>query len=239
MLGIKKGKEPACMVALRTTPGAKWSSVGGKEKRQIVATLHTEQRGLCAYCMGALRLAAVDQEGNVSMPKGAATVEHWHARSDGGSDFDWRNLLAVCDGGGEGVSPRDAHCDRRKQGRKLAIHPADGRTNVEQLLKFRGDGRVEMAGAGADELYDDPDRSGRSMLNLNHPNLVASRKAVVDVVLAIRNDPKRVKVALARHSAKQGELPPFAQVGRIFLQRAKARLKAIKESSSRPRAGGE
>lgn len=43
MLRIAKGPEPACLVALRTTPGASWASVSGAQRAEIGAQLFDER----------------------------------------------------------------------------------------------------------------------------------------------------------------------------------------------------
>ncbi|MCA9491327.1 MAG: hypothetical protein KC621_15455 [Myxococcales bacterium] len=204
MRTIAKGREPSCLVALKTTSGSDWSSVHGDQKSEIVARLYADQHGLCAYCMR--RLAA---------PTTAAVrVEHWAPRHEADADpFAWKDLLGVCDGGGDGAPPRDQHCDRRKGGRALSVHPARD-ADLEHRIRFRGDGRL-ADGIPRDELVD--------VLNLDHPRLIANRKAVIDAVLIVRrNHPDKLDAQLQRYRepGPDGLLPEYVTVALARLEKA-------------------
>ena len=211
MRSITKGPEPACLVALRTTPGAVWSSVHGEQKAEIVARLYADQRGLCAYCMRRL-----------TEPSTAAVrVEHWAPRHEADADpFAWRDLLGVCDGGGDGAPRAQQHCDRRKGGRSLSIHPARDR-GLEQRILFHLDGRVNVnAPELRAQLIDEP--GALSVLNLDAPKLVANRRAVVDALLDLRKRrPERLRAALARYREPDadGRLLEYAALGAQVLER--------------------
>ena len=89
MLRYRKGKTPSCLAALQSTPGAKWSSLGGTERSEIRSALTRDQGGLCAYCQR--RLPAED---HADVTRGFK-IEHWEARAEEQGDFQWRHLLGA------------------------------------------------------------------------------------------------------------------------------------------------
>ncbi|MDR3204421.1 MAG: TIGR02646 family protein [Deltaproteobacteria bacterium] len=96
-------------------PAAKWEEMrqdnanGGSEaaqdcRKQAVS----DQHGLCAYC---------EQKINLDGPC-SPQIEHFHPQSDPSNHFalDWKNMLAVCDGGIKENNPKIKHrsCDAYK-----------------------------------------------------------------------------------------------------------------------------
>jgi uncharacterized protein (TIGR02646 family) len=127
---VLKGVEPRSLQNYRQTHGqAKWDELRDENRQayeDIRAQTHNDQRGLCAYCEIAIR--ADDPL--------TSRIEHFHPKSDIGSDtnwaLEWNNMLAVCWGGSDrhGAAPYameplkenlscDAHKDRLIQQKKL------------------------------------------------------------------------------------------------------------------------
>lgn len=215
---IQKGPPPSVIAELRRTPDASWAGVAGDQKEAMRAALRVEQRGLCAYC-------------NRRLPEGAKTsVEHWSARSDPQTDpFAWQDLLAVCEGLGEGPT-----CDRRRGDESLRLHPARRPPDVEVAVRFYKDGRLRPADAQVEQECE-------QLLGLSDPVLVRARKEVANVVL------ERLAAAQARSAgdlarevrklreafeANTGVLPPHPRVVVPLLDQAERRAEALK---ARPR----
>lgn len=94
MKHCKKGLEPQELQDYRAqNPSATWDDFRNENRdayRDVVETLITGQRGLCAYCEN-------------SLTERDKMVEHFHPKSDKYSDhnwgLDWNNMLATCKGG--------------------------------------------------------------------------------------------------------------------------------------------
>ena len=153
----------------------------GLDKAKLREVLYGEQKSLCVYCERAL-----------SESDPSAHVEHWRPRSSAAEyALHWRNLYLSC-------STRDT-CGVRKDDRPLKADDADPdlpwptELDYEELVGFSSGGEmyvrddVHMDGATrrALELAIDDDRQDggrprRAILNLNHPTLVAARRAAMD-----------------------------------------------------------
>ncbi len=160
MRNIEKGEEPPTLTKHRKTKHADYRNYSDKDLLRQLLT--REQKGLCCYCMSRLRPTAEGMK-----------IEHWQCQENyPGRSLDYGNLLGACLGG-EGRPGKDQHCDTCKGKDNLTINPADPACNVERLIKFPGGGKIKS---------DDPDidRQLNEVLNLNHPRLVANRKATLD-----------------------------------------------------------
>lgn len=151
------------------------------EKSKLRPTLLQDQRHLCVYC----EVELMDD------PANPPVVEHWEpVRADPHAALLWENLYLSCLG---------RHtCDAEKGGRRLAWSDADPSLppacscDYERFLGFGRGGDVYVkqgvnltaAQRRALELaIDDRDDQGilrKSILGLNHPDLVAARKAALD-----------------------------------------------------------
>lgn len=158
---IRKGTEPQCLAAHRRTPHAGYDNLPRECKDELKRRMWLEQGGLCCYCMS--KITAEN-----------AHIEHWSPQADGKAALDYDNLLLVCDGGANsgGVI---VHCDTSKSDRSLKYNPADSRHDVELLIQYLANGRIECRGDAEfnDQISD--------VLNLNAPYLRAVRKKIVDV----------------------------------------------------------
>ncbi|MCA9550167.1 MAG: TIGR02646 family protein [Myxococcales bacterium] len=211
MLRIRKASPPPCITELKKTPGADWSTVTGAQKAEMRQHLLREQAGLCAYCMRRIH-------------QGSTTVEHWAPRSEADADpFEWEHLLGVCDGGGPGAKPSHQHCDRSRGAKSLALHPAHPTRDVEQVVRYKADGRVWA---------DDPahERELESVLQLNVPNLRNGRRQVVDAVVAAAQHATATQLRTMIDSyttPKNGLRAEYAGAALYFLTRRLTQTQAI------------
>ena len=202
MRNIQKGDEPHSLTHHRKAPHSDY--VNYTDKDLLRQHLVNEQRGICCYCMSRIRATA-----------GEMKIEHWQCREHYPErQLDYSNLLGACNGG-EGRPGREQHCDTRKGQEDLSIHPADPACNVERLIKFPGSGKIRS---------DDPDvdRQLNKVLNLNHPQLVANRKATLISFCDAIGKTKRNNGWFQRKLAEWrgdggGELHPFSQVVVYYL----------------------
>lgn len=200
MKNIQKRNEPQSLTQHRLSSPTDYN--GYREKDELRASLHSEQRGLCCYCMGRIRAEI-----------GAMKIEHWQSHQHYPEQrLVYSNLLGACMGG-EGFSSRDQHCDTYKGDRDLWRNPADPGHNVEALIEYSGDGTI----TATDPVFNE---QLNTVLNLNAPFLKANRKAQRDSVkklLSLR--PGRLSDARWQKllgewdgSATAGELRPYAGV---------------------------
>lgn len=154
---------PSELQHYRRQPGAEYDGHNFTEvKRKIKEQLLTEQGHLCAYCMRRIE-------------EDAMKVEHWHSQNHyPEKQLDYRNLLGACLGN-EGQALSAQTCDTRKGDRDLKFNPANQNHDVDSQVRYLANGKIESP----DEVFD---KELNSVLNLNHPRLVADRKSVVDAV---------------------------------------------------------
>jgi uncharacterized protein (TIGR02646 family) len=213
---IEKGEEPACLAGLRREArriehdtgkpptGADWNprDCGAR----IRMALCDEQEGLCAYCMRRIR------------PRGdEMKIEHFVARSDDPARmYHWDNLLGVCDGVLRGGPEGEAFvCDTARGDRPLHVNPAQPPPKPEDVFIIGKAGVIEPKGDAA--------AADCATLNLNHPRLVAGRRAVIDDLRKrLRRDDcaKAVRRLLETFSTPTRDgLPEHARVAIEYLQR--------------------
>ena len=160
MKNIHKNHEPASLTEHRCSAHADYDNYGNKP--ELRECLVTEQGGLCAYCMQ-----------RIHPETGKMKIEHWQCQSHYPDEqLNYRNLLGVCMGG-EGLPLRDQHCDTCKGDHDFCVNPADSVHNIEQQIKFLGNGKIKSDNDVLNTELND-------VLNLNHPQLVRNRKAVLD-----------------------------------------------------------
>ncbi len=151
----------------------------GLDKRKLREVLLKEQRYLCVYCQARI--------GEAGIPP----IEHWRPLSDCPElALHWQNLYLSCSFA--------ATCDGAKGDRRLAWTDDDedlpwptdapyhdwlgysrgGRVYVRSNAPLSAAQRraLELA---LDDQRDEGSRRG-TILNLNHPSLVAARKSVID-----------------------------------------------------------
>jgi len=197
MRNIQKGHEPPSLTQHKKTSHADYANYNNKD--QLRESLVNEQRGICCYCLSRIRPERKKMK-----------IEHWRCRENYPNlQLEYGNLLGACRGG-HGRPGKEQHCDTYKGNTDLSINPADPACNVEHLIQFPGSGRIKSDDA-------DLDRELNEVLNLNHPLLVANRKALLESFLGAigkgqRNNSwfqKRLEKWRGDHG---GELQPFNQV---------------------------
>lgn len=174
MKHIIKQHPPKALLDYLQTPNASWE--GCPCKSEWKKSLLEEQGYICAYTMK--RIAEREMK-----------IEHFLPReSYKGHELDHKNTLGVCKGN-EGLPPEQQYADTRKSNAELLhIDPRD--PNCERKLRYRANGEIRIEDpALADELLDDPARkpAHRSILNLNHQDLVDGRRSALEGVKKVLN----------------------------------------------------
>ena len=207
MKNIYKNNEPASLTEHRCSTHADYDNYG--DKQALRECLVTEQGCLCAYCMQRIRPEV-----------GKMKIEHWQCQSNHpDKQLNYRNLLGVCLGG-EGFSPHDQHCDTCKGDRDFCVNPANPAQYIEQRIKFLGNGVIKAD----DEVLDS---ELNNVLNLNHPQLVRNRKAVLDSFTRTLHG-SLCRTALNRQistwiTPTDGRLQPYCMVVVYWLRKRLAR----------------
>jgi uncharacterized protein (TIGR02646 family) len=159
MRNIVRVRVPASLTQHRATPQATYENY--REKDTLRASLVSEQRGICCYCMQSIRPV-----------EGSMKIEHWH--SQGGypdEQLVYSNLLGSCMGGdGQGESVK--HCDTAKANKDLSRNPANPDHHVEEVIRYLSDGTI----ASSDATFHD---ELRDVLNLNAAHLKNGRAAAL------------------------------------------------------------
>ncbi len=159
MRNISKSPEPRRLTEYRAVNPADYN--GYPDKDALRASLVTEQRGVCCYCLARIRPAV-----------GSMKVEHWRSHSHHPElRLVYSNLLGTCMGG-EGQRGVDQHCDTYKAEKNLSRNPSDLAHNVQALVHFQSDGTITSTNPIFDSELNE-------VLNLNHPFLVNSRGQVL------------------------------------------------------------
>lgn len=212
MRAISKRHEPPSLTEHRSSPSATYGNY--THTAELTAELVAEQRGLCCYCLS--RIRADD---------GSARVEHWHCQADyPGETLDYSNLLAVCRGT-DGQPSSAQHCDRSKGQLLLSRNPANPGDNVEEVIRFSGDGTIISSDPGFDREIND-------VLHLNLKLLKNNRQAVlVAFTLALPRRGAWTRTALEKELRKwkgestAGPLQPYCQVIVDWIRRRLRRVR--------------
>lgn len=208
---IRKGNEPALLLAYRKMRGARYSGLPSDAKVEARAALIRDQHGLCCFCSARIT-AATGTELKVK-------IAHWMPQKvDPSRDLDWSNLLAACLGN-EGAPLARQHCDTRQGQQVLTISPLEPGHIASLSYTVRGEIRTNRQ-----ELRADLDEK----LNLNDEALCrARREAVLQLTSELRRrSAGKFPDADLRRALRQceapdaaGHLPPFAGVLSWWLRR--------------------
>ena len=221
MRRIAKGKEPASLTTHRQTAHADYDNY--QDKDTLRRFLVVEQRGLCCYCLSRI------------YPNSASMkIEHWHSHENyPGEQLVYRNLLGACMGN-EGKPRQQQYCDTRKGKNDLSRNPADPARQVENLIRFEGDGRIVSTDPAFDQELND-------VLNLNIAYLRNQRKAALEgftMFLPRRSELQRPTLErwLADWDGESHSNPlrPYCQVVIYWLRN---RLASPSSSRNRPKLG--
>ena len=196
------------------------------DKGKLRKVMSGEQSSLCVYC-----------ERRLSENREPAHVEHWRPLSGAPEHaLHWRNLYLSC-------ATIDT-CDGAKGNRRLRWDDADPdlpwptELDYERLVGFDSDGRmyvrddVRIDGATRRALeltLDDHQHGGdrrRAILNLNHPTLVAGRRAALDSErtrlnrdVMQRTASREERTARATRLLDQERRPAFVSIRVAWLRR--------------------
>ena len=164
MIKITKGKEPTEWETERNTPGITFETAHKDALRQALCK---EQGGLCGYCMR-----------RVTVVEGKPTdtrIEHLKPQSqslDQGSSKEtlaYGNMILCCNGDIDG--DKNLHCDASKGKKELHINPFDANA-IATIFYSSKDGGIKST----NPIYNN---DLNEVLNLNHPRLMANRRAVL------------------------------------------------------------
>lgn len=193
------------------------------DKPKLRAVMYREQSSICAYC-----------ERRIEEAQPVPRIDHWRPLSANPElALLWKNLYLSC--------ATKETCDSAKGSRELRCDPAD------EVLPWPTDQRYErMVGfSSLGEIYVrsdvglDPARrrslrlaigdgvsSKESILNLNHPALVAARQAALDSergalakAFPNRRAPSADRKRRARQLLRQRSLPQFISIRVRWLRR--------------------
>jgi uncharacterized protein (TIGR02646 family) len=170
--------------------------------------LYVEQRHVCVYCERRV------QETNTP------PIEHWDpVRAVPHQAITWENLYLSC--------PSQATCDDAKQHQQLSL-PWPTQRNYELAVGFTSGGEIYVrtnAPISANE-HQALVHALRRIVNLNHPRLVAARKAAIDAEKKRleREYPGRhlsgtERTTIATNLLAEARRPEFASIRVAYLQR--------------------
>lgn len=173
MIPIHKQNVPQVLIDYKREKNANFSDFHGKS---IVASqLVKEQFGLCAYCMSRI---TNDATFGKSRKHSNCKIEHFKSQSKYPDlQLDYKNMLGCCNGN-EGAPLKYQTCDTRKGDKELLFNPADENDCKKMNIKFYRDGTIHSSNKDFDEQLN-------SVLNLNEPQLVSNRKALLEAVFAV------------------------------------------------------
>ncbi len=209
MRNIQKNGEPLSLTSHRQQAHADFDNYPDKDA--LRQCLVAEQHGLCCYCQSRIRPNSASMK-----------IEHWQCQANyPARQLDYRNLLGACLGG-HGRPAHEQHCDTLKGNTDLCFCPADPAHNIEQRIRFLGDGRIQSPDANFDRQLND-------VLNLNWDRLVTNRKAVLVAFQQRLQTGKKFDPAkeLPKWDGSQGrELPEYSQVVVYYLRKKLGQIAA-------------
>jgi uncharacterized protein (TIGR02646 family) len=215
MRNITKIREPRSLTEYRAANPTDYN--GYPDKDTLRTSLVAEQRGVCCYCLARIRAEI-----------GSVRIEHWQSHSEHPDlRLVYGNLLGACMGGErerERTRRTDHHCDVYKAESYLSRNPANLMHNVQALVRFLPDGTV----TSTNDVFN---TELNTVLNLNHPFLVNSRRGVL---LGLQKTLEK-RGTLTRQDwerlhgewtglAHAGELPPFCSVVVYWIEKKLARI---------------
>jgi len=209
MRRIRKGSEPRQLAERRMTPGTRTSWGAPKaETDEWREALHREQLGLCAYCMGRLRL---DE----------ARIEHHEPRSSARDrTYDWSNMLGVCQGQ---LPDGTVFCEAARGDGELHANPTRFPPDVGDLFRYTPAGVMQSANGDAQI------EATISRLRLNAEHLKRNRSAVIvrcrERLQQTNGDVARVRREWERPQP-DGQLLPYVEVALQYLDK-KARARGV------------
>lgn len=173
-MSIGKNSEPKSLTEHRAASHSTYDNYASKD--DLRASLVAEQRGICCYCMGRIRVDAQTMK-----------IEHWQCQERyEDRQLDYSNLLGACRGS-EGSPRKKQSCDTRKGSADLKWNPSDPAHVIEERIHYLVDGTIASSDAEFCCQLDE-------VLNLNLQVLKNNRKGVLDAIIAWwKNEKARLK----------------------------------------------
>lgn len=201
---IKKGAEPRSLTHYRAKDSNP-TYEGYREKDDLRKALLADQRDICCYCMGRIKIRKMK-------------IEHWKPQTEFENlQLDYKNLIGACLGG-KGYPQHLQHCDTRKGDKLIAINPTN--KNCETLVKFSSSGDVYSDNK-------DINRDLNEILNLNIKPIRDNRIDRFDMELnrfKKKHPGKWTKDILTREIRRFSEQRPYKPYCQIFVSYLKKRL---------------
>lgn len=210
MINIKKEKEPSSLTQYKqqldaSFDGANFTPVKNDIRNQLLE----EQGYLCAYCMQRLENDCLKVK-----------IEHWHCQDNYPEEqLEYKNMLAVCLGN-QGNPIEKQHCDTLKGNKDLIYHPANPQHNIEDKIKYLGDGTIRSDDMTLNKELD-------TVLNLNYFMLKQNRKEVLNSIFKALNCEKgtRTKIELRKilekwlNKNQQGKFEEYCGVAIYYIKK--------------------
>ncbi len=196
-----------------------------RDKDALRSSLLREQGYLCGFCMARIGTNPLTTKIAHIFPRNPIEQKNKERVEKENLDLDYYNMLATCDGG-EGLPPRQQHCDTKQGNTILTVNPADRQRNCEEMIQYTSDGQIHSG---------DPDicHDLQETLNLNEETLKKNRKAAYEVVIKKLSarfphrsfTRRQLQNEIDRYSQlKNGEYAPYCQYVIFFLQKKLSRI---------------
>lgn len=160
MRQITKNKEPQSLTEHRAKQFSDYDNY--EDKDDVRESTHSEQRGICCYCLGAIR------------PNRAyMKIEHFECQEDHpDKQLVYSNMLAACKGN-MGRPEKEQHCDTFKGRKDMTFYPCDTMRDIGALIKYGNDGTISSDNEQLNAELE-------SVLNLNITKLKVARKGALN-----------------------------------------------------------
>lgn len=196
-----------------------------RDKDSLRNSLLRDQGYLCGFCMGRIGTNPLSTKIAHLFPRNPPEQKHKERVERENLDLDYYNMMATCDGG-EGLPPRQQHCDTKQGNHILRINPMDQRKNCEEMIKYTSDGQINS---------DDPEirHDLQETLNLNEEIVKRNRKMAYETVLRQLSEKfpnksftrRQLENEIDRYSQlKNGKYAPYCQYVIYFLQKKLSRI---------------
>src|SRR5436190_6500650 len=214
MRRIIKGNEPNSRTPHSKQRHSNYDNYADKDDLRV--STHTEQRGICCYCLG-----------YIAPITGYMKIEHFKSQAEY-PDFQlkYHNILGACMGN-ERQPKKVQHCDTFKGDGELSFNPADRRRSIQNMIWYSSDGTIGSENHSLSEELN-------SGLNLNIPKLINNRAAALTAFQAGLSKFKgQLKIETIRKmindwngDSHNDDLQPYCQVVVFWLQKKLNRLRA-------------
>lgn len=190
---IKRQPPPEYEAWTKRHPGESFRKLQGRPKRALKLSLLEEQYWVCGYC-------------GARVAYDSAHIEHIIPHRTGTGRLDYKNLIASCNG----FTGARENCGHKKDDLAIKVSPLD--EGCEARFRYLMSGEMNAEELDAVETI--------SILNLNAPDLVKARRAVISAIL---HDEEMAADAQAwaeyYRQPHSGRLEPFCMAAAYALER--------------------